>query len=101
MIKTNYHTHSLYCDGSNTLEEMVLSAIDKGFSILGFSGHSMYPYSSSWHIPVNKISEYVNEVNGLKDKYKNKITILCGFEADYIKGLTSPNKELYKKFKIN
>ncbi len=98
MIKTNYHTHSLYCDGSNTLEEMVLSAIDKGFSILGFSGHSMYPYSSSWHIPVNKISEYVNEVNSLKEKYKNKITILCGFEADYIKGLTSPNKELYKKF---
>ena len=39
MIKQNLHTHSLYCDGKNTIEDMTLEAIQKGFTILGFSGH--------------------------------------------------------------
>ena len=39
MIKTNYHTHSTFCDGKNTPEEMVLKAIEDNFDILGFSSH--------------------------------------------------------------
>ena len=39
MIKQNLHTHTIYCDGKDTVEEMVKEAIQKGFSILGFSGH--------------------------------------------------------------
>ena len=45
MIKTNYHTHTTYCDGVNTAEEMIQSAIEKRFSILGFSSHSIYPFA--------------------------------------------------------
>ena len=44
MIKTNYHTHTEFCDAKNTAEEMVLAAIEKNFSILGFSSHAMYPF---------------------------------------------------------
>ena len=40
MRKVNLHTHTLFCDGRDTPEDMVLSAIEKGFSVLGFSGHS-------------------------------------------------------------
>ena len=29
MIRSNFHTHTTYCDGKNTAEEMVLAAIDK------------------------------------------------------------------------
>ena len=36
MIKQNLHTHSIYCDGNNTIEEMALEAIQKGFTVLGF-----------------------------------------------------------------
>ncbi len=35
----NFHTHTVFCDGRNTPEEVVLSAIEKGFSAIGFSGH--------------------------------------------------------------
>ena len=38
---TNFHTHTVFCDGKNTPEEMVLSAIEKGFTALGFSGHGL------------------------------------------------------------
>ena len=38
-MKQNLHTHTVYCDGNDTPEEMVLTAIEKHFDILGFSGH--------------------------------------------------------------
>ena len=37
--KQNLHTHSSYCDGKDTPEELVLYAISAGFSSIGFSGH--------------------------------------------------------------
>ena len=37
------HTHTTYCDGQHTTEEMVLAAINKGMKRIGFSGHSPRP----------------------------------------------------------
>ena len=31
-MKANYHTHTVFCDGKNTPEEIILAAIEKGFS---------------------------------------------------------------------
>ena len=36
----NYHTHTTYCDGKSTPEEIVLEAIRFGMDTIGFSGHS-------------------------------------------------------------
>ena len=41
----NLHTHTTYCDGKNTAEEMVQKAIELGFRSLGFSGHAPMPDS--------------------------------------------------------
>ncbi len=35
----SYHTHTEFCDGKSSAEEMVLSAIAAGFDSLGFSSH--------------------------------------------------------------
>ena len=82
MIKSNCHTHTIYCDGKNTAEEMILAAIDKNFVSLGFSCHSPMIYENDWAIKKEKISYYINEINSLKEKYKDKIDILCGIEVD-------------------
>ncbi|MBP5401811.1 MAG: histidinol-phosphatase [Treponema sp.] len=97
-IKTNYHTHSTICDGHNTAEEMVLAAIEKKFDILGFSGHSMYPFASTWHISPKEHELYTDTVRQLAEKYKDKIKILLGFEADFISSMCNPSFERFKKF---
>ena len=38
--KQNLHTHSLFCDGKNSLEEMVKEAITQDFTSIGFSSHA-------------------------------------------------------------
>ena len=109
--KCNFHTHTTFCDGQNTAEEMVLSAIEKGFDVLGFSGHCMHPlnpdfykpFDTIWHIPTANIKDYITEINRLKEKYSSQIKIFLGFEADYFEaplyGSAIPDKNIYAELK--
>lgn len=82
MITTNFHTHTVFCDGENTPEEMVLAAIEKGFTALGFSGHSYFePEKDISMSPVTQ-KEYIKQITDLKLKYRNVIKIFCGIEQD-------------------
>ncbi len=77
---TNYHTHTTFCDGGNTAEEMVLAAIDAGFDALGFSGHGFTDFDDTYCM--KDTPAYISEINRLKEKYKDKIQIYCGIEED-------------------
>lgn len=79
---TNFHTHTTFCDGVNTPEEMVLEAIDKGFVSLGFSSHFATPYDAEYSI--RDLPGYIAEINRLKDKYESKIQIYLGVEEDIL-----------------
>jgi len=96
MILTNYHTHTNFCDGKEEPETMVKEAIACGLSVLGFSGHSIYPFASDWHIPIDRIPAYVAEIRRLQEAYKDKIEILCGFEADYLPPISSAPQAPYR-----
>lgn len=87
MHKTNLHTHSFYCDGKNSPEEMVLAAIKNNFNSLGISSHGPVYEDNDWNINHDKIEEYIEVVNSLKEKYKDKIEIFLGMELDYIPGI--------------
>ena len=83
----DFHVHTTYCDGDNTPEEMVLSAIEKGLSCIGFSCHSYTDFDQSYCIKKEKIKDYKAEISNLKEKYKRKIRILCGIEQDMLSTL--------------
>ena len=76
-MNSNLHTHSTFCDGAGTPEEMVVSALERGFATLGFSSHSDM---------VADLAAYKAEIRRLKEKYAGRIRILCGIEAEYDTG---------------
>ncbi len=82
MIKKNFHTHTTFCDGKSSAEEMVISAIEKGFCALGFSAHSYEEYDDSWCISPDNMPKYKAEIFRLKEKYIDKIKIYYGIELD-------------------
>lgn len=96
--KADYHTHSTYCDGADSLEQMIKSAIKDKVDILGFSNHSMYPFAETWHIAPKEHFNYSNGINLLKSKYKEEIKILCGFEADFIPSLCESSFNRFSQF---
>ena len=77
---TNCHTHTTYCDGENTPEEIVLSAIEKGFSSIGFSSHGYTPFDLGYCM--KDTGGYIEEISQLKRKYRKEIEIYCGVEED-------------------
>ena len=81
MILRDLHVHTTYCDGINTPEEMVLTAIQKGMECLGFSAHSYTFFDESYCMKM--ADDYKHEIARLKEKYKDKIKILCGVEQDF------------------
>lgn len=82
MIRSNFHTHTIYCDGKNTPEEMIKKAISSGFSSLGFSGHAYTEFDDSFCMTKENTQKYLDEIPSLKTKYKDEIEIYCGTEAD-------------------
>lgn len=79
----NYHTHTTFCDGQNTPEEMVLAAIESGCPTLGFSGHSYTAFDPGYCMHPEDMERYRDEVLRLREKYRDKIRILLGLELDY------------------
>ena len=65
-MRQNLHTHSLYCDGKNSIREMIETAIAKKFDILGFSGHGWLPIDSA-SMSVENTRKYIAEVNAMKE----------------------------------
>lgn len=83
MILQDLHTHTSYCDGKDTPEEMVRAAIEKGLVKIGFSGHGYTFFDESFCMSIPNVIKYISEINALKEKYKDKIKISCGVEQDY------------------
>ena len=83
MYYSTIHTHTNYCDGNNTAEEMVIAAINKGMKSIGISTHGPLPFKAKWAVDADKVQTYIDEVNYLKEKYKDKIEVLLGMEFDY------------------
>ena len=79
-MKTNFHTHTVFCDGKSTAEEMVQSAIEKGFSALGFSGHGYATYDL--RCCIKDTDAYICEINRLKEAYQRELQIFLGVEED-------------------
>ena len=73
--KANFHTHTTFCDGSDTPQAVADYAYAKGFTALGFSGH-MDP---DIHMD---LPAYLKEIHRLQQEYTGRMEILCGVELD-------------------
>lgn len=78
--KQNLHTHTTFCDGRNTPEELVQEAIKRGFDSLGFSMHSYVVCSGIGSLQA--LEAYKIEIQRLKEQYSDRIKIYLGIEYD-------------------
>lgn len=88
----DYHTHSNYSsDGSVSMEEMVLSGIEKGLKEIAITDHVDLDYPPvDYYIGGEfDFGQYQQERLALRQKYADKIHIVCGLEM----GLQARSKE--------
>ena len=82
MSRFDLHTHTVYCDGKNTPRDMVLAAIEKGFSAIGFSAHAYTDFDERYCIAKDRVKDYLGDLYKIKEEFRDKIEVLVGFEAD-------------------
>lgn len=72
------HNHTDWSDGEDSIEEIVVNALSRGISEVGISDH--YNTSKCPSVSVKNLDRYLSEINSIKLKYRDKITVLSGIE---------------------
>jgi histidinol-phosphatase (PHP family) len=97
----NYHSHSNFCDGRESLEMYIQAAIKEGMRILGVSSHAPVPFYTDWNMKSENLSDYLSLINTLKAKYAQDIKILSSLEVDYIPELAGPGHPFIQSLKLD
>ena len=82
MSYSNCHTHTVFCDGKNTPEEMAQAAFATGCTCLGFSVHSPMSTAADWTIAPERLPAYTAEIRRLQQQFRGRLEILHGIELD-------------------
>ena len=83
---TNYHTHCQRCKhAEGSVEVYVQQAIIEGFDVLGMSDHLPYPdHDYGYRMDFGEIGDYISEVRDAQKKFGERLTVLLGFESEYM-----------------
>ena len=83
IARSNIHTHSTFCDGRSTIEEVIEAAIALGFVSIGFSSHAYtgFPFDECG-IAKERIDSYFETLDEMKAKYRGRIEIFSGLELE-------------------
>ncbi|MDW7740459.1 MAG: DNA polymerase/3'-5' exonuclease PolX [Bacillota bacterium] len=79
-IKGIFHVHSVYSDGTNTLEEIVRYCLDSGLEYVGITDHSQSAFYAGG-LKDDDLKRQAEEIQALREKYSN-LGIYAGVEAD-------------------
>jgi histidinol-phosphatase (PHP family) len=85
--RIDIHNHTSRCNhAEGTVDEYIQRAIELGIDIYGFSEHAPMDFDEKYRLPFCDMGAYVNDVLEAKERYKNDIEILLGYEVDYLPG---------------
>jgi DNA polymerase (family X) len=74
-LRGDLHTHTHWsADGKNTLEEMVVAALERGYEYYGITDHSHY-------LRDGRLAQQLEEIEEMRARYP-KLQILAGVEAN-------------------
>lgn len=80
----NYHTHTTRCNhATGSDRDYVLSAIQSGVQILGFSDHAPFPHRAFVGMKPQEIPEYVVSISALRKEFKDALQMHIGLELEY------------------
>ncbi|MDD4514523.1 histidinol-phosphatase [Massilibacteroides sp.] len=101
MYLSNYHSHSLFCDGRSTPEDFVKFALSAGFKSFGFSSHSPLPFETNWNMSAADLPVYLEHTAYLKEKYKDRIELYTSLEIDYLDNTYNPSIPYFQEMPLD
>lgn len=79
------HNHTTLCNhAKDSMEEYILKAIENKTQFFGFSDHAPMKFDENYRMKFEDMKKYEQNVLNLKEKFKNTINILLGYEVDFL-----------------
>jgi len=86
-MKVDLHNHTILCNhATGSVNEYVEAAIGCGTEYFGFSDHAPMHYDPQYRMKFEEMELYERWVRDAQEKYKDQITVLLGYEIDYLPG---------------
>lgn len=99
-MRIDLHNHTHFCNhATGTMREYVIKAIELGIDVYGFSEHAPMDFDQHYRLPIDKVSVYENEVKHLQKEFEKDITILLGYEVDFMQHI--PMLDVILKAKVD
>jgi histidinol-phosphatase (PHP family) len=84
-MRIDLHNHTILCNhATGTVDEYIQRAIELGIDEYGFSDHAPMNFDPKYRMDISQKNLYENWVIDAREKYKNQIKILLGYEVDYL-----------------
>jgi histidinol-phosphatase (PHP family) len=86
-MRIDIHNHTVRCNhAEGTIDAYILRAIDLGIKIYGFSEHAAMDFDEGYRLGFDEMEAYQNDILSAKEKYRDRIDILLGYEVDWLPG---------------
>ena len=84
-MRIDLHNHTTRCNhAKGTIDEYIQKAIELGIDIYGFSEHAPMDFDTHYRLQFNEMESYANDVLSAKERYKDEIEIVLGYEVDWL-----------------
>lgn len=101
------HVHSKYCPhgSKDVFQAYIEQAIQLGITEISFTEHAPLPVGFTDPTPlqdsamkIEDLPQYLEEIEGLRERYKGKIKIHAGLEVDFIEGFEAETTQFLNKY---
>ncbi len=82
MVRQNLHCHTVFDDGADRAEDMILAAEKAGLTSIGISLHCPIPGEEIWCCSEANEAHFLEQIRMLQARYAGRIAVWCGLEYD-------------------
>lgn len=87
-MSVDMHNHTVLCNhAEGSIEEYIRQAIAKKIEYFGFADHAPMNFDQKYRMSFEQMQKYEKNVLRAKEEFKDKITVLLGYEVDFLEGL--------------
>lgn len=97
-MRVDLHNHTILCNhAQGSVENYIKKAVELGIDIYGFTEHAPMDFDPKYRMTLKEKEFYENTILYFKEKYKNDIEILLGYEVDYMQKIPMKKEVLNAK----
>lgn len=97
----NFHAHTQFCDGRDTISSISAAAADAGFSHFAFTPHSPVPIISPCNMDASQTEDYFREVDSMKNLYCGRMKVYTSMEIDWLGDDWGPHIDYFQKLPLD